>query len=110
MIIGTMIKKKLDEESFYQKLRNYTRDKIECTHHSFFRFSEEQRKRFNCDFARDILLNQKPILAGLQYNGTSSLFYDFEDNKLLRIMIIFISGRIRVITFYTIEKHQLPKL
>ena len=110
MIIGTMIKKKLDEESFYQKLRNYTRDKIECTPHSFFRFSEEQRKRFNCDFARDILLNRKPILAGLQYNGNYALFYDFEDNKLLRIMIIFISGRIRVITFYTIEKHQLPKL
>ena len=96
MIIGTMIKKKLDEESFYQKLRNYTRDKIECTPHSFFRFSEEQRKRFNCDFARDILLNRKPILAGLQYNGNYALFYDFEDNKLLRIMIIFISGRIRV--------------
>ncbi|MBS3053846.1 MAG: hypothetical protein J4469_05080 [Candidatus Aenigmarchaeota archaeon] len=110
MIIGTMIKKKLDEESFYQKLRNYTRDKIECTPHSFFRFSEEQRKRFNCDFARDILLNRKPILAGLQYNGNYALFYDFEDNKLLRIMIIFISGRIRVLTFYTIEKHQLPKL
>ena len=87
MLNSTTIKKKLDEESFYQKLRNYTRDKIECSPHSFFRFSEEQRKRFNCDFARDILLNQKPVLAGLQYNGNYALFYNFEYDRFLRIMV-----------------------
>ncbi len=110
MIDATKIKKKIDKEIFYQKLKSYSRDKIECTDHSFFRFSEEQRKRFNCDFTRDVLLNQKPILAGIQYNGNYALFYDFEDGRFLRIMVIFISGKIRVITFYTIEKRQLPKL
>ena len=110
MINATKIKKKIDEESFYQKLKIYKRDKIECTDHSFFRFSEEQRKRFNCDFVKDILLNQKPILAGIQYNGNYALFYDFENDRLLRIMAIFISDKIRVITFYTIEKHQMPNL
>ncbi|MBI3190958.1 hypothetical protein HYZ41_04625 [archaeon] len=85
MIDSTKIKKKLNEENFYQKLKNYNKDKIECTNHSFFRFSEEQRKKFTCEFVRDIIINQTPILAGLQYNGNYALFYDFENGRLLKV-------------------------
>ena len=110
MIDGTRIKKKLDEEAFHHRLSLYNKDSIECTQHSFFRFSEKQRQTFTCDFAKNFLMNNKPVLAGLQNNGHYAVFYECKDDKFMKIIITFISDKIRVVTFYTIEKGQLPRL
>lgn len=110
MIYGTRVKKPVDIDEFCQKVQKYSEEKIECTPHSFFRFSEEQRKEFNCDFAKNFILNKRPVFVGLQYNGNYAAFYEYADNRLLKVIIIFIVGKIRVITFYAIEKEQLPRL
>ena len=110
MISGTRIKKKIDLNNFLDKVKNYSGDKIECTPHTFFRYSEEQRKTFNCEFVKGFVLNQSPVLVGQQFNGNYAVFYDYKGEGFLKVIITFISGKILVITFYTIEKQQLPKM
>ena len=110
MIIGTLIKKKISAGEISEKIKKYSKEKIECTPHSFFRFSEEQRKIFNCEFVKTFLLEKVPALAGQQFNDNYALFYDFESGTFLKVIILFRLGKVVVITFYTIDRQHLPKM
>lgn len=57
-----------DVQKFTDRLRNYSDENIECTPHAFFRLSQKQRELFKCDEIKRYLLEERPILAGIQNN------------------------------------------
>jgi len=44
----TRIVKKVDIKEFESFMKEYEKDQIECTEHTFFRLSEKQRKIYTC--------------------------------------------------------------
>ncbi len=108
MFESTKIAKKVNIEELFKTIKKYSKEKIECTHHTFFRLSEKQRKIFTCDKLRKILLNNKPFLVGIQNNGNHALFYKYQ-NKNLKI-VSNMNRKIKIVTFYFIQEWQIPKI
>jgi len=109
MFEETKIKKKVKIEEFLDFLKDYKPEQIECTHHTFFRLSEKQRKIYTCDELRRILAKEKPFLIGIQYNGNYAVFYKY-NNKKLKMIINLDNRKIKIVTFYFIEEWQIPKI
>ena len=109
MFKDTQIGKKLNVDKLLSIIKKYKEEDIECTSHTFFRLSEKQRKIFTCVDLKRILLNEKPFLAGIQYNGNHALFYKYQ-NKNLKIIIWVNDRKVNIVTFYFIEEWQVPKI
>ncbi len=108
MFKSTKIEKKLNVDKLLSIIKRY-KEEIECTSHTFFRLSEKQRKIFTCAELRRILLNEKPFLTGIQYNGNYALFYKYQ-NKNLKIIVGINDRKVNIVTFYFIEEWQIPKI
>ena len=109
MFNETKIRKKVGVKEFLDFIKDYKKDQIECTHHTFFRLSEKQRKIFTCDGLRKVLLNKRPFLVGVQYNENYALFYKYK-NRNLKIIVNIFNRKIKIVTFYFIEQWQIPKI
>lgn len=59
---------------------------------------------------KSLLLEVMPVCAGIQYNGAYSAFYKHEKERFIRVVLEIKPERIKIITFYIIEKYQMPKL
>ncbi len=110
MIRGHRIEKREDIRKFLQTIGYYTEDNIYCTQHTFFRLSEKQRKVFKCENLKEFLLEKQPILVGIQYNNSYTAFYDYKENKVIRIILDIKPKEIQIVTFYIIDKKQLPRI
>ena len=108
MIYGNRIKESVDIREFLKKVRNYDRGEVVCTLHTFFRLSRKQRELFTCDTIREYLFDKTPVLVGLQHNGCYAVFYKHEKQRFIRIIVDIKADNIYVVTFYVIEKVQLP--
>ncbi len=106
---NTKIKEKINISNFVKRIKNYKSEQIECTEHTFFRLSEKQSKIFTCEELRQILLNEKPFLVGIQYNNNYTVFYK-HNNKNLRIMLVIEPRKVKIVTFYYILEWQIPKI
>lgn len=109
MLESTKITKKIDVEKLFKTIKKFSKENIECTKHTFFRLSEKQRKIFTCKELREILLNKRPFLAGIQHNGNHAIFYKYQ-NKNLKIVVNINSRKIKIVTFYFIQEWQIPKI
>ncbi len=109
MFKETKIKKKVDIKEFLDFLKNYNKENIECTSHTFFRLSEKQREIFTCDELKRIFLKESPFLVGVQYNENYAAFYKYQD-KNLKIIVVMGDRKIKIVTFYFIEEWQIPKI
>ena len=109
MINETQIKKKVKTEDFLRFIKEYKKEEIECTHHTFFRLSEKQRKIYTCGELRRILTEEIPFLVGFQYNENYAAFYRYSDKTLKTITHLF-NGKVKIVTFYFIEEWQVPKI
>lgn len=109
MFNDTRIKEKIDTEKFVKQIRTYDEEKIECTSHTFFRLSQKQRKIFTCEELKKILMDEKPFLVGIQYNGNYAVFYKYE-NKNLKIILNINKRKVNIVTFYFIGQWQIPKI
>ena len=107
VVKGHRIEKEIKIEEFIELIGNYSKSNINCTHHAFFRLSEKQRKLFKCEDIKEYLLGKKPILVGIQYNKNYAVFYKNGEN-IIRIMLDVAPKRIDVVTFYFIDKKQIP--
>lgn len=110
MVKGHRIERKIKVGDFLDMLKNYSRENINCTDHTFFRLSEKQRKIFKCERIRDYLLDEIPHLVGIQYNRCYAVFYKYEKKRFIRITLDIILNKIDVVTFYMIDDFQLPKI
>ncbi len=109
MFIGTKIKKKVGIKEFLDFLKDYDKENIECTDHTFFRLSEKRSKTFTCDELKRVLIKETPFLVGLQNNDNYAVFYTY-NNKNLKIIVNLGNRKIKIVTFYFIEEWQIPKI
>lgn len=110
MVKGHRIERAVKVSTFLEMMKDYSKNQINCTHHTFFRLSEKQRELFKCDSIRDILLGEEPVLVGIQYNGCHTAFYKYENKRFIRVIIELTLDKIDVVTFYVVEENQLPTL
>ncbi len=108
MLIGNRMREKIELQDFVSMVKNYGSENIECSSHTFFRLSEKQRTIFTCENIRQTLLNDIPVLAGIQYNGCHSAFYKHKNKRFMKIILDIKADKIEVVTFYIIEEKQLP--
>ena len=71
----------------FEIIKEYSKDRIKCTDHTFFRLNEKQRKIFNCETVKEYLFYETPILVGIQENGNYAIFYKYKKKKFLRIIL-----------------------
>ena len=109
MFNDTKIKKKIDNNEFNSLIHKESLQKIECTPHTFFRLNEKQREIFTCKELKKVLLTKTPFLIGLQYNNNYAVFYKYQ-KKNLKIILNIGNRNINIVTFYFIQKWQIPKL
>ncbi|MBI2043692.1 hypothetical protein HYT25_04865 [Candidatus Pacearchaeota archaeon] len=109
MFNDTRIEKKVDIGEFLGFIKRYKKQQIECTSHTFFRLSEEQRKIYTCDELTRILTQEKPFLVGFQYNENYAVFYKY-NNKNLKMIVAFNDRKVKIVTFYFVEEWQIPKI
>ena len=110
MAYGHKIEKKVKIETFLDIIKNYTNEQIITTEHSFFRFDEEERKIFKESVLKEYLTSKVPILVGIQFNFNYAVFYDYEKQKALRIIIDINPDKIKIVTFYLSEKSEMPRI
>ncbi len=109
MFNNTKIKKRVDINEFVKFIKEYKKEQIECTDHTFFRLSQKQREIFTCEELKKILFDEKPFLVGIQHNENYAVFYKYK-NKNIRIILGINSQKINIVTFYYIEQWQIPKI
>jgi len=109
MFKSTKVIKRVSIEKLFETIGKFSKGNIQCTHHTFFRLSEKQREIFTCKELKEIILNKKPFLAGIQYNGNQALFYKYQ-NKNLKIVINTNNRKVKIVTFYFIQEWQIPKI
>ncbi len=110
MIKGHRIEKKEEASRFLDRIKNYDKEVIYCTKHTFFRLSEKQRKVFKCEYLKRLLLEEEPILVGIQYNNNYAVFYDYKENRVIRIMLDIKPKEIQIVTFYIMDRNKIPRL
>jgi len=110
MVKGHKIEKKVEVETFLETIKNYTEEQIITTQHTFFRLDEEERKIFKESMLKEYLLAKVPILAGIQHNRNYAVFYDYSKNEALRLILDIQADKIEIVTFYIIDKSEIPRL
>ena len=110
MIKGHRIEKIIEVKTFLEIIKNYKEEQIVATQHTFFRLSEEERKIFKEAVLKEYLINKIPILVGIQQNSNYAVFYDYGKKEALKIMLDIKIEKIKIITFYLIEKNKMPML
>jgi hypothetical protein len=108
IVLGHRIAKRIDIFEFRKMLENYRRENVICADHTFFRLSEKQREIFTCEKIKEYLFDSEPFMVGVQNNGCHAVFYKYEKQRFLRIILDIRAHNISVVTFYVIEKNQLP--
>lgn len=109
MAEGHKIKKKVEITLFLECLKEYDKDNIESTSHTFFRLSNKQRKIYNESFIKEIIFNENPFLVGIQNNSLWAVFYK-HDKDIFRIILDIHPNKIYIVTFYIIDSTQIPKI
>ena len=110
MAYGSIIVKRVEIKEFLDTIKEYSREEIECTNHTFFRLSDQQKKIYTPEKLREIILFETPILVGIQENRNYAAFYKKIENKILRIILDIQIGKINIVTFYFINSNSLPKI
>lgn len=80
MVKGHRVEKIVDIDHFVDMVKGC--GTVNCTHHTFFRLSEKQRKLFKCREIEKYLLGIRPVLVGQQFNGLFSCFYRYSGKHL----------------------------
>lgn len=109
MFEDTKIKEKVSISLFLERIKKIKPEKIECTKHTFFRLSEKQRAIYTSDELRKILVEELPFLVGIQHNERHAIFYRYK-GKILKMIVVFTSTKINIVTFYFIKEEQIPKI
>ena len=110
MPVGNKIINRVEIKEFLYRIREYSKEQIECTNHTFFRLSEEQRVVYTCEKLRGYLFYEEPFLVGLQNNGNYAVFYKHEKSKFMRMIVDMNIQKINIVTFYFIEQKQIPRI
>ena len=110
MTKGHRIEKRIEVKTFLETIKNYAEEQIVTTQHTFFRLNDEERKIFKESVLKEYLTAKIPILVGIQYNRGYAVFYDYSKNEALRLILDMQPNKIEIVTFYIIDKNEIPRL
>lgn len=110
MAKGHRIEKDVEVKTFLEIIKNYTEEQIITTQHTFFRLNEEERKIFKESVLKEYLTAKIPILVGVQHNRNYTVFYDYSKNEALRLILDIQVDKMEIVTFYIIDKSEIPRL
>ena len=97
----------IEINEFIQIIKYYNENQIIITKHTTFRLNQEQRKIFKDEMLKDLIMNQVPMLVGLQTNNSYAAFYRCEQ-EILKLILDIKIDKINAVTFYITNK--LPRL
>jgi len=109
MTYSNKIAKKINIEEFTGIIKDYNKNQIECTNHTFFRLNDKQRKIFTCKKLKEILIYEEPIFVGIQNNNNHAVFYN-HNKKVIKIILEIQIRKINIVTFYFIEQWKPPRI
>ena len=109
MVYGHRIKEKKEIEDFIAIIKRYGKDQIQTTSHTFFHFSKKQKEIFSESWIKEIIFDEKPFLVGIQYNKNWAVFYEYKED-VLKVVLDIIMDKIYIVTFYVIDKSQIPEI
>jgi len=98
-------KGKIKVDNFLKKVRGCGGE-LETTDHTFFRLSEQQRKIYDERVLKDFIFNKHPLEVWEQENENLAVFYDFENGRVLKIILNFRMNKIYIVTFYILNSKQ----
>ena len=102
MIQGHKIREKIEGEHFFELIHNIKKENIKVSEHCLFRLRRNERKPFKEQILIEFVLNQKPLLVGVQQNGLYAAFYKY-GQKVVRLILEIAPEKIKIVTFYFIE-------
>jgi len=106
MVEGHKIQKRVNINEFLDRLKEC---EIKTTDHTFFRLNKRQRKIFKEKIIKEIILSEDPFLIGIQKNKNYAVFYNYKKD-VLKIILDMQFNKINIVTFYIIDKKQVPKI
>ena len=110
MIRGHELSGKISKKEFSSKVRLLCEEDIEITIHALFRLNQKQRKIFEGNILKKFILEEEPIEIGQQNNGNLSVLYNYEDGRVLKIIIRFSSDKIYIVSFYILNREQMKEI
>ncbi len=109
IIKGHRIETKIEGKTFIDLISEYKDKEINCTSHTFFRLSEKQRTFFKCEELKEYILNEVPLVVGIQFNKNYTVYYKHKKKDILRLILEIKLDKIEIVTFYIIDEKQMPK-
>ena len=110
MIGGHDIVGKISRKEFSSKVGSFLKKDIEVTDHALFRLNQKQRKIFEGDILKNFILNEKPIEIGNQNNGNLAVLYNYEEGRVLKIIMRFSSNKTYIVSFYILNREQMKEI
>lgn len=110
MSFNHRIKEKIRNEEFIEILSHYQDSDIYSTEHTFDRLNENERKIFKHDDLITIVRQKRIFLVGIQYNGLFTVIFDFSKNEAVRMVFEVHPFKIEIITFYLVNKNEIPRI
>ena len=110
MIRGHELVSKISKKEFFSKVKPFPKEDIEVTDHALFRLNQKQRKIFEGDILKDFILDKEPIEIGVQSNDNLAVLYNYEGEKVLKIIIRFSSNKIYIVSFYILNVYQMKEI
>ena len=109
MVDGHKIKKKIEVDEFLEHIREYDKEDIETTEHTFFRLNDKQRKIYNDSLIKDIISTELPFFVGIQNNNLWAIFYKY-NKSIFRFIVDLQPNKIYIVTFYIIDEDKIPRI
>jgi hypothetical protein len=101
---------KISKKEFCKIISKFNMHDIEITDHALFRLNEKQRRVYEGDILKDILLNSNPIEICKQNNNNLAVIYLYKKNKKIKIVVRITFNKIYIVTFYILNKLQEQKV
>lgn len=100
---------KMSKKEFLDKISKVKEENIEVTSHALFRLSEKQRKIYEGDRLKKIILTQGPLEIVEEKNSNLAVFYPYEKNYVLKMLLKLNTNSIYIVTFYILNKQQMDE-
>ena len=108
MINSTKIKESVEVTKFLDMIESYGMEGIVCTPYTLWRLGSREKGTFTCNRLKEYLLCNTPFFVGIQFNERYAVFYEYEEQRVIRMVLKPKVDNIEIVTFYIIDKDKVP--
>ncbi len=109
MVEGHKINKKVSIKEFIEIIKSISKEDLDVTDHALFRIMQKDRESFKEYIIKELILNENPILVGIQNNGLYTVYYK-KDKEITKLIIEVKFNKLNIVTVYKIREEQIPKI